>query len=150
MSIKINGRQLEITSTIRDWVGDRLKALSEDSVLKTTQVNATLEREKSTFRASLVLNCKYHTLTAEVTGPDLGRVFESGARKLEAQARSLRDKIRSHKADGVSETEQNQQPRQTFSHALLQRLLQIFLCGQTCETCIVFAHFVIDNFDDAL
>ena len=108
MSIKINGRQLEITSTIRDWVGDRLKALSEDSVLKTTQVNATLEREKSTFRASLVLNCKYHTLTAEVTGPDLGRVFESGARKLEAQARSLRDKIRSHKADGVSETEQNQ------------------------------------------
>ena len=107
MSIKINGRQLEITSTIREWVGDRLRNLAEDSVIKTTQLNATLEREKSTFRASLVLNCKYHTLTAEVSGPDLGKVVESGARKLEAQVRSLRDKIRSHKADGLSESEQN-------------------------------------------
>ena len=107
MSIKINGRQLEITSTIREWVGDRLRNLAEDSVIKTTQLNATLEREKSTFRASLVLNCKYHTLTAEVSGPDLGKVVESGARKLEAQVRSLRDKIRSHKADGLAENEQN-------------------------------------------
>lgn len=106
MSIKINGRQLEITSTIREWVGDRLRNLAEDSVIKTTQLNATLEREKSTFRASLVLNCKYHTLTAEVSGPDLGKVVESGARKLEAQVRSLRDKIRSHKVDGLSESEQ--------------------------------------------
>ncbi len=107
MSIKINGRQLEITSTIREWVGDRLRNLAEDSVIKTTQLNATLEREKSTFRASLVLNCKYHTLTAEVSGPDLGKVVESGARKLEAQVRSLRDKIRSHKVDGLAESEQN-------------------------------------------
>ena len=106
MSIKINGRQLEITSTIREWVGERLRGLAEDSVIKTTQLNATLEREKSTFRASLVLNCKYHTLTAEVSGPDLGRVVESGARKLEAQVRSLRDKIREHKADGLAESEQ--------------------------------------------
>ena len=107
MSIKINGRQLEITSTIREWVGDRLRNLAEDSVIKTTQLNATLEKEKSTFRASLVLNCKYHTLTAEVSGPDLGKVVESGARKLEAQVRSLRDKIRSHKAEGLAESEQN-------------------------------------------
>ena len=108
MSIKINGRQMEITSTIREWVGERLKALAEDSFLKTTQLNVTLTQEKSSFNVSLVLNCKYHVLSADTTGFDLGRAFEEAARKLEAQARSLRDKIRSHKADGVSETEQNQ------------------------------------------
>ena len=105
MSISINGRQLEITSTIRDWVGGRLRALSEDSVLKTTQINAKLEREKNRFKAALVLNCKYHVLTAEVSGFDLGKAVEDAAQKLEAQAQVLRDKIRCHKADGMAESE---------------------------------------------
>lgn len=105
MSISINGRQIEITSTIREWVGDRLKALSEDPVLKTTQINAMLERGKNRFKASLVLNCKYHVLTAEVSGFDLGRTVEEAAQKLEAQTQVLKDKIRSHKADGLAECE---------------------------------------------
>ena len=105
MRISINGRQLEVTSTIREWISDRLKGLAEDPVLKTTQVNAMLEREKNRFKASLVLNCKYHVLSAEVSGFDLGRAAEAAAQKLEAQARSLKDKILSHKADGLSESE---------------------------------------------
>ena len=107
MSIKINGRQMEITSTIREWVGDRLKALAEDSFLKTTLLSVTLTQEKSSFAVSLVLNCKYHVLSAETTGFDLGKTFEEAARKLEAQTRSLKDKIRSHKADGLAANEQD-------------------------------------------
>ena len=111
MSIKINGRQLEITSTIREWVGERLRGLAEDSVIKTTQLNATLEREKSTFRASLVLNCKYHVLNADAEDFELGKAFEAAAGKLEAQVRSLRDKIRSHKAEGLAGNELRQTER---------------------------------------
>jgi len=107
MSIKINGRQMEITSTIREWVGDRLKALAEDSFLKTTLLTVTLAKEKNSFAVALVLNCKYHVLSAETTGFDLGKTFEEAARKLEAQTRSLKDKIRSHKADGLAASEQN-------------------------------------------
>ena len=107
MSIKINGRQMEITSTIREWVGDRLKALAEDSFLKTTLLTATLTQEKNSFNVSLVLNCKYHVLSAETAGFDLGRTFEEAARKLEAQTRSLKDKIRSHKAEGLAASEQD-------------------------------------------
>ena len=107
MSIKINGRQMEITSTIREWVEDRLKVLAEDSFLKTTLLNVTLAQEKSSFKVSLVLNCKYHVLSAETTGFDLGKTFEEAARKLEAQTRSLKDKIRSHKADGLAANEQD-------------------------------------------
>ena len=107
MSIKINGRQMEITSTIREWVEDRLKALAEDTVLKTTQLGVTLGREKNTSTVSLVLNCKYHVLSAETSGFDLGKTFEEAARKLEAQARSLKDKIRSHKAEGLAASEQD-------------------------------------------
>ena len=106
MSIKINGRQMEITSTVREWVEDRLKALAEDTVLKTTQLSATLGKEKNSFSVSLVLNCKYHVLSADTTGFDLGKAFEDAARKLEAQARSLKDKIRSHKAEGLAASEQ--------------------------------------------
>ena len=107
MGIKINGRQMEITSTIREWVGDRLKALAEDSFLKTTSLGVTLTQEKNSFVVSLVLNCKYHVLSAETTGFDLGKTFEEAARKLEAQTRSLKDRIRSHKADGLAANEQD-------------------------------------------
>ena len=106
MSIKINGRQMEITSTIREWVEGRLKALAEDSFLKTTLLTVTLTQEKTSVKVSLVLNCKYHVLSAETTGFDLGKTFEEAARKLEAQTRSLKDKIRSHKAEGLSASEQ--------------------------------------------
>ena len=106
MSIKINGRQMEITSTIREWVDDRLKALAEDSFLKTTLLSVTLTQEKNSYQVSLVLNCKYHVLSAETTGFDLGKTFEEAARKLEAQTRSLKDKIRSHKAEGLAASEQ--------------------------------------------
>lgn len=105
MSIKISGRQMEITTTIREWVEERLKTLAEDTVLKTTQIGATLEKEKNSFRVTLVLNCKYHVFTAETTGFDLGKAFDEAVRKLEAQARTLRDRIRSHKADGLAESE---------------------------------------------
>ena len=107
MGIKINGRQMEITSTIREWVEERLKVLAEDSFLKTTQLSATLAQEKNSFKVSLVLNCKYHVISAEATGFDLGKTFEEAARKLEVQTRSLKEKIRSHKADGLSANEQD-------------------------------------------
>ena len=107
MSIKINGRQLEITSTIREWVEARLKSFDEDPMLKTTLITATLSKEKNSFGVSLVLNCKYHVLSADTTGFDLGKTFEEAARKLEAQTRSLKDKIRSHKADGLAASEQD-------------------------------------------
>ena len=107
MSIKINGRQLEITSTIREWVEERLKPIDGDPMLKTTLLTATLGKEKNSFSASLVLNCKYHVFSADATGFDLGKTFEEAARKLEAQTRSLKDKIRSHKADGLAASEQD-------------------------------------------
>ena len=107
MSIKINGRQMEITSTIREWVGERLKSFDEDPVLKTTLISATLTQEKNSFAVSLVLNCKYHVFSADTTGFDLGKTFDEAVRKLEAQTRSLKDKIRSHKADGLAASEQD-------------------------------------------
>ena len=107
MSIKINGRQMEITSTIREWVGERLKSFDEDPMLKTTLISATLGKEKNSFGVSLVLNCKYHVFSADTTGFDLGKTFEEAARKLEAQTRSLKDKIRDHKADGLAANEQS-------------------------------------------
>lgn len=107
MSIKINGRQMEITSTIREWVEERLKVLAEDSFIKTTQIGVTLAKEKSSFVVSLVLSCKYHVFSADANGFDLGKTFEEAVRKLEAQTRTLKDKIRSHKADGLAANEQD-------------------------------------------
>ena len=49
-----------------------------------------------------------------------------------------------------AEKEQDDQPRQTLFDALRDRFVQIFLCGQTGELCIVLAQLVVDGLDNVL
>ena len=109
--ININGRHVEITSPLRDYVAGRLAALASDTVIKTVQINVMLSNEKNRFSASLVLNCKYHVLNADAEDFELGKAFETAADKLEAQVRTLRDRIRSHKAEGLAGNELRQTER---------------------------------------
>ena len=109
--INVNGRHVEINEPLREYVDGRLAALASDTVIKTTQINVMLSNEKNRYGVSLVLNCKYHVLNADAEDFELGKAFEAAANKLEAQVRSLRDKIRSHKAEGLAGNELKQTER---------------------------------------
>jgi len=105
MSISVTGRQFEITPEFRASVEKALRPIVEDPVIRTSSVNVVIDREKSRFKTTLVINCKYHVVTSEVEDFEPGKSFDAALRKTEAQLVVLRDKIRSHRADGVAATE---------------------------------------------
>lgn len=105
MPINVNGRQFEITPAIQTYTESVLMPLTEISTLKVTSINATMSREKNRFQVSLVLNCKYHTLTSNVEDFELYKALDAAAAKLEAQCQALKEKIQEHRAASISETD---------------------------------------------
>lgn len=105
MIINVIGRQLEITPAIKTYTEDRLQAFSLFSTIKISGINATLEHSKGRFQVTLVLNCKYHTLTANTGDFDLYRAFDAAADKLESQCVELKEKIHEHRAEPISQTD---------------------------------------------
>ena len=105
MSISVTGRQFEITPEFRASVEKALHPIVEDPVIRTSSVSVVIDREKSRFKTTLVISCKYHVITSEVEDFEPGKSFDAALRKAEAQLVVLRDKIRSHRADGVAATE---------------------------------------------
>ena len=105
MGISVTGRQFEITPEFRSAVEETLRPIAEDPVIKASSVSVVIDREKSRFKTTLVISCKYHVITSEVEDFDALKSFDAAARKADAQLTVLRDKIRSHRADGVAATE---------------------------------------------
>ena len=82
MNISIIGRQFGITQAIYGYVTDQLKSLVSATPLKITSASVVFGREKNRFTTTLVLNCKYHTLKAEVESFDLYRSFDAAVDKV--------------------------------------------------------------------
>ena len=105
MSITITGRQFGITPAIKQHVEDSLNAILADTTLKVSSIRVVMERIKNQFTAGIVLNCKYHVLPAKVEDFDLYKAFDAAVDKIEAQCVTLREKIHSHKAVPLSDSE---------------------------------------------
>ena len=103
MNINVNGRQFEITPAIQARAESLLVPLAQIATLKVTSVNATMSRERNQFQVNLVLNCKYHTLTATAEDFDLYKALDAAADKLEAQCMDLKEKIQEHRAVPTAE-----------------------------------------------
>lgn len=110
MNINVNSRQFEITPAIQAHAEALLTPLAEISTLKVTSISASMSREKNHFQTHLVLNCKYHTLTASAEDFDLYKAMDSAAGKLEAQCHDLKEKIQEHRAVSIAETDIANQP----------------------------------------
>ncbi len=104
MLINVTGRQFEITPAIQTQA-EMVLAPLDIPVLKVSSVNAVMSREKNHFQVSLVLNCKYHTLKAEVEDFDLYRALDAAADKVSAQCQELKEKIQEHRAVAVGDTD---------------------------------------------
>lgn len=105
MSINVTGRQFEVTPQVRERVERSVRPILENPTLKTSSINVVFSREKNRFLTSLVVNCKYHVVKSEVEDFDLDKSFDAAVQKVENQLKSLQEKIRDHKADGISASE---------------------------------------------
>ena len=105
MNISIIGRQFSITEAIYGHVAKQLEALASGAALKITSANVVMGREKNRFSTSLVLNCKSHTLKAEVDDYDLYRCFDAAADKVAHQIDALGGKVRNHRSVALRDSE---------------------------------------------
>ena len=96
MLINVTGRQFDITPAIQTQTEMVLSPL-DIPALKISSVNVVMSREKNRFQVSVVLNCKYHTLKAEVEDFDLYRALDAAADKVGAQCQALKEKIQEHR-----------------------------------------------------
>lgn len=107
MNISIIGRQFGITQAIYGYVTDQLKSLVSATPLKVTSASVVFGREKNRFTTTLVLNCKYHTLKAEVESFDLYRSFDAAVDKVGHQLYVLTDRVRDHRGVALRELERS-------------------------------------------
>ena len=105
MNISIIGRQFGITQAIYGYVTDQLKSLVSATPLKITSASVVFGREKNRFTTTLVLNCKYHTLQAEVESFDLYRSFDAAVDKVGHQLYVLTDRVRDHRGVALRDLE---------------------------------------------
>jgi ribosomal subunit interface protein len=105
MSINVTGRQFEITPAFREELEHSLQPILADQTIKATSINVVIAREKNRFETTLVVNCKYHVISSEVGEFSAEKSFEAALQKVSAQLKVLKEKIKSHKAQGVSQSE---------------------------------------------
>ena len=105
MNININGRQFEITPSIREYVEQQITASVDEKLVTVTSVNVVMSMEKNHFTTSIVVNCKDHTLPAEVTDFDLYKSFDAALDKVHAQIMTLHAKQHAHKTVPLCESE---------------------------------------------
>ena len=105
MNININGRQFEITPSIREYVEQQIIASVDEKLVTVTSVNVVMSMEKNHFTTSIVVNCKDHTLPAEVTDFDLYKSFDAALGKVHAQIMTLHAKQHVHKTVPLCESE---------------------------------------------
>ena len=105
MNISIIGRQFAITRAIYGYVTEQLQGLVSATPLKVTSATVVFGREKNRFSTTLVSNCKYHTLKAEVQGFDLYRTFDMAVDKVGHQLYVLTDRVRDHRGVALRDIE---------------------------------------------
>ena len=103
MKISVTGRQFEITPSIREYVESRIQALVEDKALDFSSAKVVMDYQKNSFITTLVVNCKYHVVPAEVEDFDLYKSFDACVAKVDTQLKTIREKIRSHQAPPLRE-----------------------------------------------
>lgn len=103
MQISVTGRQFEITPSIREYVESQIQHLVEDKQLDFSSVKVVMDYQKNSFKTTLIVNCKYHVVPAEVEDFDLYKSFDACVAKVDTQLKTIREKICNHQAPPLRE-----------------------------------------------
>lgn len=125
MRVDITGRQIEITSGLRQLIGKRLAKL--ERVLNDRAVSATviLSKEKYRHIAELVVHAKGdHTLSGIGTGNAWPLAVRQAAEKVEHQAEKLKSKWTESKRRRGGSREANAQPAPAPRAAAPRRIVR--------------------------
>jgi len=95
MQLSITGHHLEITDSLREYVGNKLTRLERhfDNV---TDIHCILTVEKLRHKAEAKINVSGNTLFADSTEENMYAAIDSLVDKLDRQIKKHKEKIKSH------------------------------------------------------
>ncbi len=93
MDVLINGRNFEITPSVRKTIEDAVNAATNHKTLTFTSARVVVELIKNCFEVSMDIHAKGHEFTAKVEDFDFNIAVDKAAAKLEAQMVKIVEKI---------------------------------------------------------
>ena len=93
MDVLINGRNFEITPSVRKTIEDAVNAATNHKTLTFTSARVVVELVKNCFDVSMDIHAKGHEFTAKVEDFDFNIAVDKAAAKLESQMVKVIDKI---------------------------------------------------------
>lgn len=105
MDIQVTGRHMEITEAIMNYA--RGKTEDELSAFpRVESVHVILNVEKYRHSAEVCVQASNHLrLEGKVESDDMYASIDGAVEKVAKQMRKAKDKVQSHKADGIAKTE---------------------------------------------
>jgi putative sigma-54 modulation protein len=102
MQLNITGHHVEITPALRAYVTEKLGRL-ERHFDHVTNVHVVLSVEKLRQKAEATIHITGNDLYADCTEEDMYAAIDALADKLDRQIKKHKEKVTSHRADGVKQ-----------------------------------------------
>jgi putative sigma-54 modulation protein len=104
MNVVVNGRNVEVTQTLRSYAEDKITKF-EKYLSNITEAVITLSIQKYRHKAEVLLKANGNIIQAEGVTDELYSAIDDVAQKLERQIKKLKGKLQTHrKPDGKSRT----------------------------------------------
>ncbi len=100
MQLNITGHHVEITPALRTYVTEKLGKL-ERHFDHVTNVHVVLSVEKLRQKAEATIHITGNDLYADCTEEDMYAAIDALADKLDRQIKKHKEKVTSHRADGL-------------------------------------------------
>lgn len=96
-NIKITGRHLEVTDSMKDYAMEKLSKIEKFSN-RIIDVNVIMDIQKLEHRVEIIIKVGHIKITSQATSNDMYASIDKAIAKLESQLRRYKNKIQDHHA----------------------------------------------------
>ncbi len=105
-NIKITGRQVEITDSMKDYAIEKISKI-ERFMNRIIDINVVMDIQKIDHRVEIILKAGHTKITSQASTQDMYASIDKAVAKLEAQIRRYKSKIQDHHAKSLAIIDMN-------------------------------------------
>ncbi|CUI16019.1 conserved hypothetical protein [Candidatus Protochlamydia naegleriophila] len=105
-NIKITGRQVEITDSMKDYAMEKISKI-ERFMNRIIDINVVMDIQKIDHRVEIILKAGHTKITSQASTQDMYASIDKAVAKLEAQIRRYKSKIQDHHAKSLAIIDMN-------------------------------------------
>ncbi len=105
-NIKITGRQVEITDSMKDYAMEKISKI-ERFMNRIIDINVIMDIQKIDHRVEIILKAGHTKITSQASTQDMYASIDKAVAKLEAQLRRYKSKLQDHHAKSLAIIDMN-------------------------------------------